>query len=66
MTGPPPFVEATDFRQGRSGASRDIAVTVSRRIAQSSAIKIKTKIKPKASATKAAGYFLLSKATKER
>ncbi len=62
-----PFIEAARFRQGRSGASRDIAVTVLRRIVQSKIkIKIKIKIKPKASATKAAGYFLLSKATKER
>jgi hypothetical protein len=47
---------------GRSGASRDIAVLVSRRLDS----RLQIKIKPKASATKAAGYFLLSKATKER
>jgi hypothetical protein len=49
-------------RQGRSGASRDIAAAVLRRFDP----QLQIKIKPKASATKAAGYFLLSKATKER
>jgi hypothetical protein len=44
--------------RGRSGASRDIAAAVSRRFSQHNQINIK--IKPKASATKAAGYFLLS------
>ena len=34
MAGPLPFVEAACFRQGRSGASRDIAATVLRRIFQ--------------------------------
>ncbi|ALN78458.1 hypothetical protein LA76x_0296 [Lysobacter antibioticus] len=53
-----------DRSSGRSGASRDIAAAVLLRIAQSSQIKIK--IKPKASAAEAAGYFLLSKATKVR
>jgi hypothetical protein len=49
--------------QGRSGASRDIDVAVLRRAARRFGFdldQIKVKIKPKASATKAAGYFLLS------
>jgi hypothetical protein len=66
MTMPSPFEEAARFHQGRSGASRDIAVMVLRRldprlrIRIRIKIKIKIRIKPKASATKAAGYFLLS------
>ncbi|MGJ7903931.1 hypothetical protein [Lysobacter sp. 1R34A] len=59
------FIEATSFREGRSGASRDCAATILRRIIQSIGIGIGIGIKPKASATKAAGYFLLSEATKE-
>jgi hypothetical protein len=64
ITKPTSLVEATCFRQGRSGASRDIAATVLRRAAQErfgfDLDQIEIKIKCKASATKAAGYFLLS------
>jgi hypothetical protein len=62
MTMPSSFVEAARFHQGRSGASRDIAVMVLRRLDPRLRIRIRIriKIKPKASATKAAGYFLLS------
>jgi hypothetical protein len=54
-------------RPGRSGASRDIVATVLRRFSRSiDQDQDQDQDQPKASATKAAGYFLLSKATKER